>query len=66
MVSALLVAEHDGRDLNPSSARCVSCAVSFAGDAVDIVVFADDGPRFHWIAKNAVDMSAEADDMRRL
>jgi electron transfer flavoprotein alpha subunit len=43
MVSVLLVAEHDGCDLNPSTARCVSCAASFAGDAVDIAVFADDG-----------------------
>ncbi|NIW23910.1 MAG: electron transfer flavoprotein subunit alpha/FixB family protein [Gammaproteobacteria bacterium] len=43
MVSVLLVAEHDGRDLNPSTARCVSCASSFAEDAVDIVVFADGG-----------------------
>ena len=43
MVSVLLVAEHDGADLNPSTARCVSCAASFAGDAVDIVVFSDDG-----------------------
>jgi electron transfer flavoprotein alpha subunit len=43
MVSVLLVAEHDGCDLNPSKARCVSCAASFAGDAVDIAVFADDG-----------------------
>lgn len=43
MVSVLLVAEHDGHDLNPSTARCVSCAAGFAGDAVDIVVFADDG-----------------------
>lgn len=43
MVSVLLVAEHDGCDLNPSTARCVSCAASFAGDAVDIAVFAHDG-----------------------
>ncbi|NNC64318.1 MAG: electron transfer flavoprotein subunit alpha/FixB family protein [Gammaproteobacteria bacterium] len=43
MVSVLLVAEHDGCDLNPSTARCVSCAASVAGDAVDIAVFADDG-----------------------
>ena len=43
MISVLLVAEHDGRDLNPSTARCVSCAASFAGDAVDIVVLANHG-----------------------
>ncbi len=43
MVSVLLVAEHDGHDLNPSTARCVSCATSFAGDAVDVAVFANDG-----------------------
>ncbi len=43
MVSALLVAEHDSRNLNPSTARCVTCAASFASDAVDVVVFADRG-----------------------
>jgi len=43
MVSVLLIAEHDGHDLNPSTARCVSCAASFAGDAVDIAVFAEHG-----------------------
>ncbi len=43
MVSILLVAEHDGRDLNPGTARCVSCAASIASDSVDLVVFADNG-----------------------
>ena len=43
MVSALLIAEHDGRELNTSTARCVTCAGGFAGDAVDVAVFADSG-----------------------
>ena len=41
MVEALIVAEHDGRDLNPSTARCVSCASTIAGEAVDVAVFAN-------------------------
>jgi len=45
MASVLIVAEHDGRELNPSTARCVSCASSFAPEAIDVAVFADDGQR---------------------
>lgn len=43
MAEVLIVAEHDGRALNPSTARCVSCANDFAGVAVDIAIFADQG-----------------------
>jgi electron transfer flavoprotein alpha subunit len=42
MADALIVAEHDGRALNASTARCVSCATDFA-DAVDIAVLAEQG-----------------------
>jgi len=43
MADTLIVAEHDGKTLNASTARCVSCAAEISGSAVDIVVFADDG-----------------------
>ena len=39
----LIVAEHDGRSMNLSTAKCVSCAASFESEAIDIVVLADDG-----------------------
>jgi electron transfer flavoprotein alpha subunit len=38
----LIVAEHDGRKLNPSTARCVSCARALAGAQIAIVVCAAD------------------------
>ena len=39
----LIVAEHDGRSMNLSTAKCVSCAASFENEAIDIVVLADNG-----------------------
>ncbi|HSG63941.1 MAG TPA: electron transfer flavoprotein subunit alpha/FixB family protein [Gammaproteobacteria bacterium] len=45
MAEVLIVAEHDGRTLNASTARCVSCAAGFAADAVDVAVLADRGQR---------------------
>ncbi|MCZ6475377.1 MAG: FAD-binding protein [Gammaproteobacteria bacterium] len=39
----LIVAEHDGEHLNLSTAKCVSCAVSFENDGIDVVVLAADG-----------------------
>ena len=38
----LIVAEHDAARLNPSTARCVSCAKSIAGAEIVIAVFAAD------------------------
>ena len=43
MARVLIVAEHDGRTLNPSTAKCVSCARSFEASAIDIAVLAGDG-----------------------
>ena len=43
MARVLIVAEHDGRSLNASTAKCVSCARSFEPSAIDIAVLADDG-----------------------
>jgi electron transfer flavoprotein alpha subunit len=43
VIKVLIVAEHDGRELNASTARCVSCAASFAEGAIDIAVLAENG-----------------------
>jgi len=37
MNKILIIAEHDGEHLNPSTARCVSCAAAIGGD-IDILV----------------------------
>jgi electron transfer flavoprotein alpha subunit len=39
----LIIAEHDGDGLNPSTARCLSCASEFSGLDCDIAVLAKDG-----------------------
>ena len=41
MTRALVLAEHDGATLNPSTAKTVACAAGVGGD-IDIVVFAQD------------------------
>ena len=38
----LVVAEHDGKKLNPSTAKCVSCARALAGAEITVVVLAPD------------------------
>lgn len=43
MTKILIVAEHDGNSLNPSTAKCVACATDVAGAEIDVVVFSDDG-----------------------
>ncbi|MFI4895636.1 MAG: electron transfer flavoprotein subunit alpha/FixB family protein [Steroidobacterales bacterium] len=40
MIQILIVAEHAGGRLNQSTARCVSCALTFGEAAIDIVVLA--------------------------
>jgi len=42
MTKVLIVAEHDGSALNPSTAKCVSCAAAIDGAEIDIVVLAAD------------------------
>ncbi len=42
MTKILIVAEHDGSALNPSTAKCVSCAAAIDGAEIDIVVLAAD------------------------
>jgi electron transfer flavoprotein alpha subunit len=43
MSKILIVAEHDGARLNPSTSKCVSCAAKIAGASIDILVLATDG-----------------------
>jgi len=43
MSKILIVAEHDGARLNPSTSKCVSCAARIPGAAVDVLVLAADG-----------------------
>ncbi len=38
MSKILIIAEHDGQSLNPSTAKCVNCAQAIGGD-IDIAVF---------------------------
>jgi len=42
-VQVLVVAEHDGKTLNASTAKCVSCAASIPGAQVAVAVCAADG-----------------------
>jgi len=43
MSKILIVAEHDGARLNPSTSKCVSCAARIPGAVVDVLVLAADG-----------------------
>lgn len=38
MSKILIIAEHDGQSLNPSTAKCINCAQAIGGD-IDIAVF---------------------------
>jgi electron transfer flavoprotein alpha subunit len=42
MTKILIVAEHDGTKLNPSTSKCVSCAARVPGASVDVLVLAAD------------------------
>ena len=41
MAKVLLIAEHDGANLNPSTAKCVACAAQISGAEIDVAVFAE-------------------------
>ena len=43
MTKVLIVAEHDGRQLNPATAKCVTCARTMSDAEIVVVVFAADG-----------------------
>jgi len=45
MSRVLIIAEHDGEQLNGSTARAVSCAIDLGLDGIDIVVLAAQGDR---------------------
>jgi electron transfer flavoprotein alpha subunit len=40
MSKILVIAEHDGQTLNPSTAKAVACAAEIDGASVDVVIFA--------------------------
>ena len=50
MAKVLIIAEHDGSALNPSTAKCVSCATAIDGAEIDLVV----------LAASAADIAAQA------
>jgi electron transfer flavoprotein alpha subunit len=41
MVKVLVIAEHDGSSLNPSTAKSVACAADIDGASIDVVVFGE-------------------------
>ena len=53
MAKVLIIAEHDGSTLNPSVAKCVSCAAAIDGAEIDVAVF----------AASAADIAAQAADI---
>ena len=40
MSTILIIAEHNGSELNPSTAKCVSCASELGAETIDVVVLA--------------------------
>jgi electron transfer flavoprotein alpha subunit len=50
MTTILVIAEHDGSALNPSTAKCISCAAGIDGATIDVLVLAADAAT---IAKEA-------------
>ena len=53
MAKILIVAEHDGSALNPSTAKCVTCAAAIDGAEIDVVV----------LAASTSDIAAEAAEL---
>ncbi|HLT90746.1 MAG TPA: FAD-binding protein [Woeseiaceae bacterium] len=43
MNRVLVIAEHDGAALNPSTAKCVACAAALPDPEIHVAVFADNG-----------------------
>ena len=43
MSKILVIAEHDGAKLNPSTSKCVNCASKIGGASIDVLVLAADG-----------------------
>ncbi|MDJ0759165.1 MAG: FAD-binding protein [Woeseiaceae bacterium] len=42
MTKILIIAEHDGSSMNPSTAKCVTCASGIDGATIDVLVLAAD------------------------
>ncbi len=57
MSQILIVAEHDGRQLNPSTAKCVACAAGISGAAVTVAVL---GQNIGAIAQAAAQLAGVA------
>ncbi len=55
MPKILVIAEHDGSSLNPSTAKCVACAAEIPDAEIDVAVFADGGAN---IAKAAAQLDS--------
>ena len=55
MPKILVIAEHDGSSLNPSTAKCVACAAEIPDAEIDVAVFADGGAN---IAKSAAQLDS--------
>lgn len=43
MSKILVIAEHDGAKLNPSTSKCVTCASKISGASIEVLVLAADG-----------------------
>lgn len=43
MSKVLLIAEHDGTSINPSTAKCVACAAELPDAEIHVAVFSDNG-----------------------
>jgi len=43
MKKVLVIGEHDGNTLNPSTAKCVSCAMQIDGAEIHVIILAVDG-----------------------
>ena len=41
MSKVLVIAELDGKQLNPSTAKCVACASKLQPESIDVVIFSD-------------------------
>ena len=61
MSKILLVAEHDGTTVNPSTAKCVACASEIPDAEIHIAVFSDNGEA---VATQAAALSGVAKVLR--
>ena len=57
MPRVLVIAEHDGTTLNPSTAKCLACAAEIPDAEIDVAVFADGGVE---IANSAAQLESVA------